>query len=172
MLKLKLTQSVQYTKLSPRMMNTKVCYLAKSAPRDNHSATDRKLGCINLRASYPQAICSKTPITQSFKVSNWGPSVWICYCQLWFKDEDNTLHCSLLLTLQGICDVKRMDAQPFGSASFEWTSVPRGDNPYFVALAYYNASSILYFYFLFFLHLTTGPLPCDVRARPTRGGVE
>lgn len=79
---------------------------------DNHSTTDIKLGCFNLSITYPQAICRNTPITQSFKVSNWGPSVWICYCQLWFKNEDNMLSCNLLLTLQGICGVNRMDAQP------------------------------------------------------------
>lgn len=89
-----------------------LCYLATTALHDNHCNTDIKLGCVNLSTTYPQAICRKTPITQSFKVSNWGPSVWICYCQFWFKDEDNMLSCSLLLTLQGICGVNRMDAQP------------------------------------------------------------
>lgn len=87
-------------------------YLSTATLHDNHSTTDIKLSCVNLSTTYPQAICRKTPITQSFKVSNWGPSVWICYCQFWFKDEDNMRGCSLLLTLQGICAVNRMDAQP------------------------------------------------------------
>lgn len=87
-------------------------YLVPTQLSYNHRTTDTKLGCVNLSITYPQAIWRNTPITQSFKVSNWSPSVWICYCQFWFKNEDNILSSTLLPTLQGICGVNRVGAQP------------------------------------------------------------
>lgn len=74
----------------------RICRLSTITLHDNHSTTDRKLGCVNLSVTYPQAICRKMPITQSFKVSNWGPSVWICYSDSGMKTICSAAACCLL----------------------------------------------------------------------------
>lgn len=85
------TNELKYKKNDDR-----ICHLSTTTLHDNHSTTDRKLACVNLSVTYPQAICRKMPITQSFKVSNWGPSVWICYSDSGMKTICSAAACYLL----------------------------------------------------------------------------
>lgn len=152
-------------KVADKVKNEKrLCYLTTTATHDNHSSTDTKLGSVNLSTPHPQAICRKTPITQSFKVSNWGPSVWICYCQFWFWDEDNMLGCSLLLTLQGIRDVNRMDAQPLVQRPPTEPACPR---VIILILLHWLITMLA----VIFLYLTTG-LRCLMWEQPFGGSVK
>lgn len=114
------------------------CYLGTTPLHDNHSNTEKALiwalhihrQSAERRQLHRVLKCLIEALQSEYVIAS-----------LWFKDEDNTLCCcSPLLTLQGVWGVNRMDAPAFGSASSYWSTTPQGDNPYFVALAYYKCS--------------------------------